>query len=203
MKKIKVSIKDESTLILLEDAASGDIIDLTTLHDVDIDTSTIKNVVQSIKKDKLDAEVKKQTQAIENEFNHKLSLRERDLADKAKEEINKKTTTINQLHLELKNISEKAERDAENTILKEREKIKEQYDRELKEKESELSKIKHEKEFSEEKLKGELKASQNELVHQKEMKVKMSTKMVGESLELHCENEFNRIRFIAFPNAQF
>jgi hypothetical protein len=63
--------------------------------------------------------------------------------------------------------------------------------------------MKHEKEFSEEKLKGELKASQNELVHQKEMKTKMSTKMVGESLELHCENEFNRIRSIAFPNAEF
>jgi hypothetical protein len=73
----------------------------------------------------------------------------------------------------------------------------------LKEKDTELNKIKHDKEFSEEKLKGELKASQNELVLHKEMRTKISTKMIGESLEIHCENEFNKIRSIAFPNAAF
>lgn len=203
MKKIKVSIKDENTLILQENATQGDIIDLTSLHDVDIDISTIESVVRSIKNDYFTAKVKEKTQTIENDFNHKLSLRERDFADKAKEELNKKDSKITELNSELKSISGKAERDAENTILKEREKVKEHYEKELKEKESEFNKIKHEKEFSEEKLKGELKASQNELVHQKEMKTKMSTKMVGESLELHCENEFNKIRSIAFPNAQF
>ena len=35
----------------------------------------------------------------------------------------------------------------------------------------------------------------------KEMKSKMSTKMVGESLEQHCQNEFNSIRATAFPRA--
>ena len=33
------------------------------------------------------------------------------------------------------------------------------------------------------------------------MKVRLSTKMVGESLEQHCETEFNRLRMTAFPNA--
>ncbi len=37
----------------------------------------------------------------------------------------------------------------------------------------------------------------------KDMKTRMSTKMVGESLEQHCEMEFNRIRMTAFPNAYF
>ena len=37
----------------------------------------------------------------------------------------------------------------------------------------------------------------------KDMKAKLSTKMVGESLEQHCENEFNKIRSVAFPNATF
>ncbi len=35
------------------------------------------------------------------------------------------------------------------------------------------------------------------------MKAKLSTKMVGESLEQHCEIEFNKIRAAAFPNADF
>ena len=51
MKKLKVSIQDEHTLVLQQDGAKGDLIDLSSLHDVDIDTSTIKGVVNSIKKD--------------------------------------------------------------------------------------------------------------------------------------------------------
>jgi len=37
----------------------------------------------------------------------------------------------------------------------------------------------------------------------RDMKVRMSTKMVGETLEQHCETEFNRIRATAFPKAYF
>ena len=37
----------------------------------------------------------------------------------------------------------------------------------------------------------------------RDMKAKLSTKMVGETLEQHCENEFNRIRATAFPRAYF
>ena len=35
------------------------------------------------------------------------------------------------------------------------------------------------------------------------MKARLSTKMVGETLEQHCETEFNRIRATAFPKAYF
>jgi hypothetical protein len=35
------------------------------------------------------------------------------------------------------------------------------------------------------------------------MKLKLSTKMIGETLEQHCENEFNKLRATAFPNAYF
>ena len=37
----------------------------------------------------------------------------------------------------------------------------------------------------------------------KDMKAKLSTKMVGETLEQHCENEFNKLRSTAFPTAFF
>ena len=37
----------------------------------------------------------------------------------------------------------------------------------------------------------------------RDMKARLSTKMVGETLELHCENTFNQIRSTAFPNAYF
>lgn len=37
----------------------------------------------------------------------------------------------------------------------------------------------------------------------RDMKVRLSTKMIGETLEQHCETEFNRIRATAFPRAYF
>ena len=37
----------------------------------------------------------------------------------------------------------------------------------------------------------------------RDMKARLSTKMIGETLELHCENIFNRYRAMAFPNAYF
>ena len=42
-----------------------------------------------------------------------------------------------------------------------------------------------------------------EIERLKEMKLSLSTKMVGESLERHCEDEFNKVRMMAFPNAYF
>ena len=37
----------------------------------------------------------------------------------------------------------------------------------------------------------------------RDFKAKLSTKMLGETLEIHCENEFNGLRATAFPNAYF
>lgn len=48
-----------------------------------------------------------------------------------------------------------------------------------------------------------LKAKEHEVEYYKDLKSKMSTKMVGETLEKHCEIEFNKIRMAAFPKAEF
>ena len=42
-----------------------------------------------------------------------------------------------------------------------------------------------------------------EIERLRDMKARLSTKMVGETLEQHCETEFNRLRMTAFPNAYF
>ena len=49
----------------------------------------------------------------------------------------------------------------------------------------------------------QLKGRDDEIERLRDMKARLSTKMVGETLELHCETEFNRIRATAFPNAYF
>ena len=48
-----------------------------------------------------------------------------------------------------------------------------------------------------------IKYKDEEIARVKEMKARLSTKMVGESLERYCETEFNKIRATAFPHAYF
>jgi hypothetical protein len=48
-----------------------------------------------------------------------------------------------------------------------------------------------------------IKYKDEEIARVKDMKAKLSTKMIGETLELHCENEFNKLRSTAFTKAYF
>ena len=48
-----------------------------------------------------------------------------------------------------------------------------------------------------------LKQANTEIDLLKNMKARLSTKMIGESLEVHCSTEFNRVRTSMFPNAYF
>lgn len=59
-----------------------------------------------------------------------------------------------------------------------------------------VSKVKEELEES-------LRQKDLEIAYYKDFKAKLSTKMVGETLEQHCEIEFNKIRAAGFPNAFF
>ena len=49
----------------------------------------------------------------------------------------------------------------------------------------------------------ELRFKDDQIIQLKDFKARMSTKMVGESLEQHCLDEFNKIRMTAFPRAEF
>ncbi len=49
----------------------------------------------------------------------------------------------------------------------------------------------------------EIRARDQEITNMREMRSKITVKLLGESLEQHCETEFNQIRALAFPRAQF
>ncbi len=72
---------------------------------------------------------------------------------------------------------------------------------------SDLERARLEKQLDEKSLKDKyetlLKDRADEIERLKDMKARLSTKMVGETLEQHCETEFNRIRATAFPRAYF
>ena len=72
---------------------------------------------------------------------------------------------------------------------------------------SSLQQAKLQKELSEKSLKDkyetQIQDRDDAIERLKDMKARLSTKMVGETLEIHCETEFNRIRATAFPRAYF
>ena len=49
----------------------------------------------------------------------------------------------------------------------------------------------------------EVKQLKDQVDYYKDLKTKMSTKMIGETLEIYCSNEFNRVRASMYPNAYF
>ena len=203
MKTIKVSIQDENTLILQEDGQKGDLIDLKSIHETDIDKATIKSVVNSIKMDEFNAQLNKEKLNIEREKQLEARLKEQEILERSKDALSKKEQEIAALSSKLDSIASQTEADVKLKALQDQQRIEESYRQKLTDKEAEISDIRHKKELDEEKLKEQLRSSETALVSLKEMRSKMSTKMIGESLELHCENEFNKIRSIAFPNAEF
>ena len=70
-----------------------------------------------------------------------------------------------------------------------------------------LEKAELEKQLGEQSLKEkyetQIKDRDDMIERLRDMKARLSTKMVGETLEQHCETEFNRIRATAFPHAYF
>ena len=66
-----------------------------------------------------------------------------------------------------------------------------------------VAKVEKERDTQKAEYEAKLKAQQESIDYYKDLKTRMSTKMIGETLEQHCENSFNMIRATAFRNAEF
>lgn len=110
----------------------------------------------------------------------------------------------------LKAVIAKADANTEIAVLTEKEKTKTI----IQEKEAQLSELNNklilagkEATIRENSLKDnyekQLKQARELVNYYKDMKAKMSTKMIGESLEIHCSNEFNKVRSYTYPSAYF
>lgn len=86
--------------------------------------------------------------------------------------------------------------EALGSVEKERDELKSKLDRAQLEKQLAETSLK-------DKYETQIKDRDDMIERLRDMKVRLSTKMVGETLEQHCETEFNRIRATAFPRAYF
>ncbi len=144
-----------------------------------------------------------------NVLQEKLALKDKELeklkADNALE-LAKKDTAI----AELKTKSSNADIEKKLSVAEAVKKIEKERDdlaNDLKNKDTEkqlLEKSLNEKHSAELKTKDEIiKLKDEEIALRKDMKQKLSTKMVGETLEQHCEVEFNKLRATAFQKSYF
>ena len=122
------------------------------------------------------------------------------------QEVSKKDDAIKALEARLDKIDTQKQLELSNAV-REIEKAKDQLENDLKSKDLEkelLEKSLIEKFNDKLNHKDEtLKLKEDEIERLKDFKQKLSTKMIGESLEQHCEIEFNKLRATAFQNAYF
>jgi len=133
-----------------------------------------------------------------------------ELKAKNKQEISERLAKKDYEIAEMKSKIESAEIDKKLTVTEAVQKIEKERDElanNLKNKKTEkqlLEKSLKEKFFAELKTKDDIiKMKDDEISLRKDMKLKLSTKMIGETLEQHCETEFNKLRATAFQKAYF
>ena len=152
-------------------------------------------------------------QRIKNDYQQQLAQKQGELdllTQKSKsdliQEVSKKDDTIKSLEARLDKIDTQKQLELSNAV-REVEKAKDQLENDLKSKDLEkelLEKSLTEKFNDKLNHKDEtLKLKEDEIERLKDFKQKLSTKMIGETLEQHCETEFNKLRATAFQNAYF
>lgn len=106
---------------------------------------------------------------------------------------------INELKLKLDMVEKTKQMELNQALaLKQQEVLELKAQNSIQEKEFELN-----KKSLMEKFDLELKTKEETISFYKDLKARQSTKLIGESLEQHCEIEFNKLRMTAFPNAEF
>ncbi|MBG7621203.1 DUF2130 domain-containing protein [Herbaspirillum sp. AP02] len=128
-----------------------------------------------------------------------LQLAEARLAQQLQQTVSEKDAEIQALKARMESIAitqKLAVNEAVGVVEKQRDELK-----------SSLVRAELEKQLAEKSLKDkyetQIKDREDMIERLRDMKARLSTKMVGETLEQHCETEFNRIRATAFPRAYF
>ncbi|MBQ1551487.1 MAG: DUF2130 domain-containing protein [Bacilli bacterium] len=189
------------------------------------------SIVKQIRDNEFEREIKTREKQFQDDKEKTLKIQEAELKNETAKEINKRDIEINELKnklkisetdittkLEKKYSEELSNKTLEIVDLKNKIKLKEK-EEELKiknalvEKEKEISELntkiettKNEHILKEQNLKekyeDKIKDKDEQIAYYKDFKAKQSTKMIGESLEQHCNNEFNKLRPL-FKNVYF
>ena len=193
-----------------------------------VDEAGFADILKQVRDHKFEEELQERLNIAEKEKGNAVKLVESNLKNTLQEELAKKDKELVELKAEkdrslaeqlakkeaelaeMKSKIDKAEVEKKLSVTEAVKKIEKERDdlaNELKSKETEkqlLEKSLLEKYSSELKTKDDIiKMKDDEIALRKDMKLKLSTKMIGKTLEQHCEMEFNKLRATAFQNVYF
>lgn len=164
-----------------------------------VDEAGFADILKQVRDHQFEEELQKRLTLAEKEKENAVKLAEANIKNSQQENLAKKESEIAEMKFKITNAeTEKklAVTQAVNSVEKERDDFK-----------IKLQSKEHEMQLREVSLKdkyeNELKSKDEMIERYKDMKVKLSTKMIGETLEQHCETEFNKLRATAFPKAYF
>jgi len=172
----------------------------------EIDQAGFSDIVKQVRDDQFDKELKILVGQAEKEKENAVKLAEADLRKITQDEIAKKDREIIELQAKSKNTELEKKisvSEAIKSIEKERDDLANNVKIAALEKQNLENSLRQQ--FSTE-LKSRdaiIQYKDEEIARVEDMKLKLSTKMLGESLEQYCEIEFNKIRSTAFQNAYF
>ncbi len=171
-----------------------------------VDESGYAAILKQVRDKEFEKEIDTQKTQFETEKENAIKLATIETEQDYKEQLSKKDLKIAELEAKIDACKKDTELAVSKAVMDK--------DKELAEKENVITKLNGQIETSEkesllkeqsikEQYEEKLKFKDEEIAHYKDFKSKLSTKMVGESLEQHCEIEFNKLRATGFQNAYF
>ena len=202
----QIKHQHSSELALVEEKTKNEFDKQLSKKDEQI--AELKNQSQSLKKQKeyeiqqALADKEKELIQLQNQianFTTEKEIVKKDVEQTMQAEISSREKQIAELSAQVQSLNHEKTLEL-SQIVSQNEKALSELETQLKlqAKENEL-----EKNSLKDKYESELKQKEETIAFYKDFKAKQSTKMVGESLEQHCEIEFNRFRMTAFKNVQF
>ena len=164
-----------------------------------VDEAGYAEILSQVRDEAFEKAVHERLEIAEQEKKNAVELAKAEVTGELNEQVANKNAEIQKLEADLEKAGVAGEL-ALNKALSEIEKERDDLRRSLEAKDTERELLET---TLKEKYETQIKDRDDAIERLRDMKAKLSTKMVGESLEQHCEVEFNKIRAGAFPNADF
>lgn len=164
-----------------------------------IDEAGYADILKQVRDSKFEQELHERLELAEQDKKNTIEIATIKAASELEKMVSNKNAEVQELKAKL-DTGEVAQKlaivEAVRSVEKERDELKNNLDR------SELEKKLAEKSLKD-KYETQIKDKDDTIERLRDMKARLSTKMVGQTLEEHCETEFNRIRATAFQKAYF
>ena len=171
-----------------------------------VDEAGYADILKQVRDHQFKEELTNRLALADKEKESAVELAEANIRNSLQEDLAKKESEIAEMKSKIQN-AELEKRLTVTEAIRKIEKERDDFASDLKNKETEkqlLEKSLYEKFSAELKTKDDIiKLKDEEIALRKDMKQKLSTKMIGETLEQHCEAEFNKLRATGFQNAYF